>query len=161
MAYYDALKVKWATLSGTTAEKLAAINALTVAGPNVDVAVSTVVGKLMLTGAYLPLAQFAQGANNADQTHDAALAAAKTLMALVAVPNAPAFAMSDAASFTAIKQMMDAILAQESAAAGSTGFTSAVHDALLSLCATTAPWWQAKGYTSPIGQGDLDAAELN
>lgn len=34
MAYYDALIAKWATLSpGTTAQKLAAINALTVAGP--------------------------------------------------------------------------------------------------------------------------------
>lgn len=33
MAYYDALVTKWGTLSGTTAAKLAAINALTVAVP--------------------------------------------------------------------------------------------------------------------------------
>jgi hypothetical protein len=32
MAYYDALVTKWGTLSGTTASKLAQINALTVAG---------------------------------------------------------------------------------------------------------------------------------
>lgn len=32
MAYYDALVAKWATLSGTTEEKLAAINVLTVQG---------------------------------------------------------------------------------------------------------------------------------
>jgi len=33
MAYYDALIAKWATLSGTTAQKLAAVNAATVAAP--------------------------------------------------------------------------------------------------------------------------------
>src|SRR5690348_13396070 len=33
MAYYDALIAKWATLTGTTAAKLAAINVLTVTGP--------------------------------------------------------------------------------------------------------------------------------
>jgi hypothetical protein len=25
----------------------------------------------------------------------------------------------------------------------------------------TIPWWQANGYTSPISQGDLDAAGLS
>jgi hypothetical protein len=43
MAYYTALVAKWATLApDTTANKLAAINALTVAGPNGDVQVSSV-----------------------------------------------------------------------------------------------------------------------
>lgn len=32
MAYYDALVVKWATLTGTTVSKLAQVNVLTVAG---------------------------------------------------------------------------------------------------------------------------------
>lgn len=32
MAYYDALVAEWATLTGTTTQKLAAINALTVSG---------------------------------------------------------------------------------------------------------------------------------
>ena len=52
MAYYDALKAQWATLTGTVAEKLAAVNAATVTGPNVDVTVPQVVGYLLLNGAY-------------------------------------------------------------------------------------------------------------
>jgi hypothetical protein len=62
MAYYDALSAKWATLQGTAAEKLAAVNGETVAGPRVDVQVSTVFGRLLLTGAYWNLAGFAQAA---------------------------------------------------------------------------------------------------
>lgn len=42
MAYYDALIAKWATLApGTTAEKLAAINALTVTGPAIPMIIKT------------------------------------------------------------------------------------------------------------------------
>lgn len=41
MAYYDALITKWGTLSGTTASKLAQINALTVAGAAVPMIVPT------------------------------------------------------------------------------------------------------------------------
>jgi hypothetical protein len=158
MTYYDALTAKWATLPGTTAQKLAAVNAAMAAGPNVDVGVSAVVGKLVLTGAYLPVAAFAQSVPTNTTTHDNALGAAKMLMAMVMSPNAPAFQMSDPTTFATVKGMMDAILAQESAAAGSTGFTQAVHDALLALCATTVPWWQSAGYSSPISQNDLVAA---
>lgn len=159
MAYYDALKANWAVLSSqTTGAKIAEINALRVAGPNVDVQVSAVVGKLMLTQAYLPLAAFAQGAGTGNPTHDTALGAAKMLMAMATSPNAPAFQMSDAATFATVKGMMDAILAQEVAAPSSTGFTQAVHDALLALAATTIPWWQGGGLNGPVSGADLVAA---
>lgn len=161
MAYYDALAAKWATLTGTTASKLSQINVLTLPGPNADVAVSAVVGKLMLSGAYLPLAAFAQSAMNSTVTHDNALGAAKMLMAIITTPNAPSFQMSDPASYAGIKGMMDAILAQETATPGSTGFTQMVHDALLALAATTVPWWQANGYSSPFNTNDLAAAGLS
>jgi hypothetical protein len=164
MAFYDALIAKWATLTGTTAQKIAAVNALTVTGPNVDVPVSAVVGKLMLMQVYLPLASFAQGSTTGVATHDNALFAAKMLMAMVTTPNAPIFQMSNAQDFATIKEMMDAILAQETAASGSTGFTQAVHDALLGLCATTIPWWQATitqgggGLSGPVSLADLGPA---
>jgi hypothetical protein len=161
MAYYDALIAKWATLTGTTAQKLAAVNALTVAGPNIDVGVSAVVGKLMLLQAYLTLAAFAQGSTTGNTTHDNALGSAKMLMTMISIPNAPSFQMSDPNTFTAVKGMMDAILAQETAAAGTTGFTQTVHDALLALCATVVPWWQSAGYPRPFDSGDITAAELN
>lgn len=159
MAYYDALIAKWATLgAGNTATKLATINAAVVAGVNIDVPISVVVGKLMLSGAYLSLAAFAAGSPNSNGTHDTALACAKMLFVLITAPNAPAFNMSDPATYTTVKGMMDAILAQETASPGSTGFTQAVHDALLALTGTTIPWWQANGYTSPFNANDLAAA---
>lgn len=158
MAYYDALRSEWATLSGATAAKLAALAALTAPGPNVDVTVPEIVGALLLSGAYLPLMAFAQGAANGDATHDAALAAAKTLAAIVTVPNAPTLKMSDPATCAAIEAMADAVLAEETAAPGSTGFTLSVRDGLMALAATTVPWWRANGYSSPVSQSDLDAA---
>jgi hypothetical protein len=162
MTYYDALVAKWATLApGTTAQKLAAVNALTVAGPTVDVAVSAVVGKLILLQAYLTLAAFAQGAANSDATHDTALGSAKMLMTVISIPNAPPFQMSSPTTYATVKGMMDAILAQETAAAGSTGFTQAVHDALLALCGTTVTWCQANGYpNAQIGGGGITLVDL-
>lgn len=41
MAYYDGLVAKWGTLSGTTAAKLTAINALTVAGAATPMVIPT------------------------------------------------------------------------------------------------------------------------
>lgn len=163
MAYYDALTAKWATLpsADTTAQKLAAINALAVAGPSVDVSVSSVVGVLILNGAYQTLKTFAAGSTTGVATHDAALAAAQTLINWVTIPNAPGLAMSNATVYAEVATMAAAILAQETAAAGTTGFTQGVHDALLALAATTIPWWQSAGYSSPIGSGDLQAAGLS
>jgi hypothetical protein len=158
MAYYDALIAKWATLTGTTAEKLATINALTVAGPRSDTQVSSVLGSLMLGGAYLTLYSFAQGTFNGDAMHDQALGAAKLLMAITSNPNAPAFNMSNPDRYAQIAGMLGAIMAQEAAAPGTTGVTQTVHDGLLALCETTLPWWQANGYTSPFSENDLIAA---
>lgn len=158
MAYYDALRTEWATLSGSTADKLAEINALTIPGPAQDVTVRSVVGMLLLNGAYLRASNFAKSTPTGDATHDAALVAMQTLMAWLTVPNAPDVQMSNPTTFGAVKAMGDAALAQELASPNSTGFTQPVHDALLALAATTIPWWQSAGYTSPINQNDLEAA---
>lgn len=155
MAYYTALINEWATLTGTTAQKMAAVNAMTVPGPNVDVAVSKIVATLMLDQAFLTLSTFANSATNGNATHDAALNAAKMLMAVINTPNAPQFQMSNATIYGQVKGMLDAILAQETALAGSTGITQTVHDGLMALAATTIPWWQANGYTSPFNPNDL------
>lgn len=163
MAYYDALISKWATLptGDATAQKLAAINAMTVPGPNVDVQPSAVKGKLLLMGAYFPLKAFAGSAVNSNTTHDNALGAAMSLIEMLDMPNAPLFAMSDPTTYATIKGMADAVLEQETATAGSTGFTQAVHDALLALAATTVPWWQANGYKHEITTGDVVVAGLD
>lgn len=158
MTYYDAMTAKWATLSGTTAAKLAALNAATAAGPRVNVDVSTMVGFLMLGGAYLKLAAFAQSVANSDTTHDNALGAAKMLMALISSPNAPQFTMTDPTKYAAIKSLLDTIQAEETAVAGSTGITQQIHDGLLALCETQVPWWKANLYPRPFDMGDVQAA---
>jgi hypothetical protein len=158
MSYYDQLKDKWATLQGTSDEKLAAINAETVSGPRVDVQVSSVFGRLLLSGAYWKLAAFAQTVPTADATHDGALFSAKSLLLLLSSPNAPAFNMSNPTHYVIISGMLGAILSWELANTGSTGVTQAIHDDILGLCETTSPWWQANGYSSPISDNDLIAA---
>jgi len=160
MAYYDALAAKWATLSGSTDEKLAAINAEMVAGPRVDVQISSVMGELMLSGAFLPLASFAGGNPTGDSAHDNALFAAKMLMTLVTSPNAPAFNLADSGRYATITGMLNAIVSYEAAHPGATGMTANEEAALLALSATTLPWWQSVGYSSPIGIGDLESAGL-
>jgi hypothetical protein len=162
MAYYDALIAKWPSITGAdTATKLAALNAQTVAGPNVDVPAHAVVGTLMLSGSYLTLAKFAQGSFSGNTTHDNALGAAMMLMSIIGTPNAPQFKMSDPATYAQVKALMDAILAQETATPGSTGFTQAVHDSLLALASTSQPWWQANGYRRAFNTGDIVVAGLD
>jgi hypothetical protein len=174
MAFYDALIAAWnnatqppagvtgtgLTAQMTTAQKLDAINGWTVAG-TVDVPVEAVVGNLMLSGAYLTLAAFSQGAPTGNATHDTALGAAKTLMALLTLPNVPPFGTSNSTTYAIVKGMADAILAQETATPGSTGFTQAIHDGLLALAATTIPWSQANDYGPSIGLGYLNNAGLS
>ena len=151
MAYYDALVARWATLAGTAAQKLAAINAETVAGPNADVAVSAVVATLALSGKLAGLQTYAQSppANAVAQ----AVTAARELVALMSSPNAPAFRMSDPSVYTTVQGFLSALVADVA-----TGITADNQSALLALAATTIPWWTANGYASPISQGDLDAA---
>ena len=164
MSYYDALKVKWATLSGSTADKLAAVNAATVAGPAQDVTVEAVAGQLLLNGVYPTLAAFAAGAASGNATHDAALQSAKVLMAWVTVPNAPSIKMSDPTVYATVAGMAAAIVAQETASPGSAGFTATFSAKLLGLAATTLPWATAPvsigggGLGGPVSQNDLDAA---
>lgn len=159
-ANYQALAAQWATLTGTTAEKLAAVNAMTVADGHVDVDISSIVGTLMLSGAYLPLVAFSQTAANSVAVHDQALIAAKMLVACITIPNAPSFGMSDPTKYATIKGLLDAILAQETALAGSTGITQAVHDQLLALADRVKPWWAANGYTSAFNDNDIAIAGL-
>lgn len=55
MSYHDALVAKWATLSGTTEEKLEAINAATVPGPTVPVSVLQIMTYLRTLALWLPI----------------------------------------------------------------------------------------------------------
>lgn len=151
MAYYDALVAQWATVTGTTAQKLAAINAQTIAGPKVDVPISSVIAYLALNGKLATLQAY--GASPPATANAQALIAARELVALMTSPNAPPFRMSESSVFSAVQGFLQALTAD-----AATGVTAADQSALLALANTTIPWWQSAGYASPISQGDLEAA---
>ena len=164
MTYYDALRSKWATLTGSTADKLAAINAATVAGPAQDVAVSDVAGDLLLSGVILTLEPFSQTAPTGDAAHDSALKAAKTLVKWVNTGIPPALSMSRPDVYAEVAGMAAALVAYETANPGVTGFTAAFGAKLIGRSATTLPWATAPvslgggGLGGNVSQNDLDAA---
>jgi hypothetical protein len=149
-----ALAQLWPSLSGSTSDKIAQVNAMTVAGPNVDVAIPQVAGYLLLQGIYPTVVAFAAGTTNGNPVHDGALVALKTFVAWLSIPNAPPVHFSDPVVYAQITAFAGAVMAQESVSPGSTGFTQAVHDGLLALGQTTQPWWQANGFYAPVTAAD-------
>lgn len=153
MAYYDALKTAWAALpSGdTTAQKLTAINAATVAGPAQDVPIGDVVAYLALQGKLSGLQAYVMaGTGNAT-----ALTAAKELLTLLSTPSVTVFRMSNAETYATVQNFLEDLAADSGSGSG---ITSADVTNLLALAATAEPWWQSAGYTSPISLNDLEAA---
>lgn len=133
MAYYDALIAKWATLTpGTTAQKLAQINAVTVTG-----SIPTV---FYITGDQL--------LNCLDYGEFAVLTPAQQVN-LLQICATPGQLLGGASSF--IGGLFVAYYAGKLA-----GPTIAALTALAK--AVVMPWWQANGYMSPISAGDLAAA---
>lgn len=140
MAYYDALIAKWATLTpGTTVDKLAQINALTVPGPNAQLILPTY---------------------RIYNVMDAAELSALTAAAQQRVRDILSMGTVDASTGTNVRAALASIFA------GAGGATTRAN--LLALAAsienTTIPWWQATvaqgggGLTSPVGPNDLAAA---
>jgi len=139
MAYYDALKTKWATLTSTTTDaKLAEINALTVQGPSRPVPIADVMTYLRSNNLWLPIKASAAGGTsvgaaaavdlNSDlrmQTIDMTLPLVSTMLA-------------DLVTHT--------LLTQDQA------------NTLVAMGTPQIPWWQANGYTSPFNANDLEAA---
>jgi hypothetical protein len=134
MAYYTALINQWALLTpGTTAAKLAQINAMTVTG-----AIPTT---LNVTGNQI--------LNCINWTEFAALTAAQqqNLLLLCACPGQ---LLGGSANTTHLTDGM--ILAYFNVAGATVANLTALAQAAVQ------PWWQVNGYTSPIGPGDLVAA---
>lgn len=155
-ADYAKLKEVWPTLSGTTGEKISAINAMTITGPNIDVTVETVVGYLLLNGTYPTLSAFAKGTVGSAN----ALEAARVLFSWITIPNAPSMQMSNSIVFAQVQAMGAALVAEEAATAGSTGFTTTIMSGLLSLCETQLPWYTQIGLSGPVSEPDIEAAGL-
>jgi len=134
VAYYDALVTEWATLTGTTSAKLAAVNALTVAGPVEPVPVLSIMTYLRANNLWMtikssatPGAQAAVDYNSDPrvQTLDVTLPITQGMLA-------------DLVSHTLL--------------------TQAQSNAITALGNTSVPWWQANGYSGPFSEPDLQAA---
>lgn len=138
MAYYDALVAQWASLTGTTQQKLDVINALTVPGPNVPVPVLQVMTYLRTNNLWLQI-------KSAQATSPGAAAA-------VDYNTDPRVQTIDMT--LPIVQLMVADLVAH------TLLTTAQALALAAMATTTTPWSQANGYNTPISGQDLVNAGL-
>ena len=145
-----ALRQIWPTVLGSPQDKLAEINAMTVATSTIDVALPQVAGYLLLNGVYPTVLTFAAGSLTGVSVHDNALIALKTLVAWMSIPNAPPIQFTNPVVNAQIVAFADAIMAQETASAGSTGFTQAIRDGLLALGQVVSPWWKANGFSGPV-----------
>lgn len=137
MAYYDALIAKWSTAtSGTTQQKLDAINALTVPGPNAPVPVLQVMTYLRTNNLWMAI--------------KAAVTTSQGAAAAVDYNSDPRVQTLDVS--LAIVQGMLADLVTHSL------LSQAQSDAIVAMGTPPIPWWQANGYGEPIGVGFLNNA---
>jgi hypothetical protein len=132
MAYYDALVAEWSQLTpGTTAAKLAQINAMTITG--------TIPTSFYVTGN--------QVLNCIGWTEFNALTAQQQNN-ILGVCRTPGLILGGASTF--MGKMFVATF---------TNLSGPTITALTALAqAVVTPWWQANGYTSPFTQADLTAA---
>lgn len=158
MVDFTALVAKWPSISGSTLqEQIDAINALTVAGPNINVQPSQVVRYLALN---LKLAGIMKYAASPPATL-AGTCAAELVAILNMGQNAPPFYTSDPTDFAALQAMLNAL-----AGDADSGITTPDVTALLALAETAMPWWQASvangggGLDQPVGLGYLVNAGL-
>lgn len=132
MAYYDALIAKWPSVSGAdTATKLANLNAQTVTG--------VIPTTFQVTGSQIM--------NCLDFTEFNSLTAAKqtTILQLCGVSS------MIGGQNTFVGKLFANYYSAMLAGPTITAFVALAQ-------ATVQPWWQANGYSSPIGPGDLGAA---
>lgn len=166
MPYYTALQSAWngttqpptgvtgtgLTAGMTTAQKLAAVNAWTVAGSNVDVAPSQVVRYLGINGKLAGLLKYAA----TPPATAAGLAAAELAAVLEMGVNAPPFYASQPADYAALQNMLNAL-----AGDANSGLTAADVAALLALAkGPQIAWCQANGYPYSGSGGGLNLNDV-
>jgi hypothetical protein len=136
MAYYDALVAQWPSLTGTTAQKLTAINAMTVAGPYAPSPVLDVMTYLRSNNLWMPI--------------KAAVATSAGAAAAVDYNSDPRVETLDA-TLPASQGMLADLVAHAL-------LTQAQALAIVALGVPQLPWWQDNGYTGPFTAPDLLAA---
>jgi hypothetical protein len=150
MAYYDALIAKWATVTGTTSEKLSSINALTVAGPTQFVARG-------LLSRHFDTLTDANGVpvwEAIEQHQNDTTALGVACRAALRLRDAPGdYPAIDVTTLPVTAQLTELVTANI--------LTSDQQAQTVALGSTTIPWWRSAGYSSPINEVDLAAAGLS
>lgn len=149
MGDLTALKATWAMLSGTTAQKLVALNALQVTGPPQDITVTALQTFLAANNLQAPLQAYAARGPNAVQS---ALIAANYITAMLAATD-PVIHTSVPANFAAVEQLGPGLLADPA-----TGVTAPLLAEMMALISPPIAWWQVNGFSSPVTVTDLIAA---
>lgn len=140
MAYYDALIAFWPSVTGdSTAVKLAALNAMTAAGPDQKVLIVDATNYLRINGVWLGIK-----------------AAAGTVPAAAAAVDIVQDLRQDTLDFSLpiIPYLVGALVTAEL-------ITQDQADGLTALKNTIVPWWQANGYPREFDLGDIAAAGLS
>jgi len=134
MAYYDALIAKWATLTGTTAQKLSAINALTV---------------MVSAPAHLNVSDIINAITPTDFASLSSLQLQQMQFLLQSSGNV------NASPSTTIRAVFQTIFAGKTTTLNNLAALVAPYDS------ATLPWWQASvaqgggGLSSPVNGNDL------
>ncbi len=135
MAYYDAMISKWNTLgAGTTAQKLAALNAATATG--------TAQKAILAPSQILNAIVFSD-------------LAALTQLQITQLTLLLAGSQVDASAGTPIRLGIQALFAGKNTTLAQLGALVAPFDS------PTVPWWQANGYPRAFDLGDVAAAGLS
>ena len=149
MGNLAALQATWATLSGTTAQKLASINALMVPGPPQDTTITALQTLLTANNLIAPITAYIARGPNAVQT---ALIACNYLIAILAATD-QTIHTSMPANFAAVQQLGQGLLSDPA-----TGVTPQALQAMMALIQPSATWWSVNGFSGPITITELIAA---
>ena len=152
--YYDPLIAKWATLTGTTEEKLTQINTLTITGPMRDVPAVEVRNYLLVNGITYKLRKFIAAPGAAA---DEIIGVAQSLLDMVSLPDASPFIITDPTLAAQFSGFLDALISVN--IISDTDKTN-----LLVLSETVLLWCTAPvelgggGLSSSVSYSDLTAA---
>jgi hypothetical protein len=154
MADYSALQTLWATLppDNTTDQNLAAVNAMTVAVPPVDIPASAIAGYLGRNLRLAPLIAYATAAPSG--SNPAAVMIAKNLLAILQLGSPPDFQSSDPATFASLSTALGVLVSDPLS-----GLTSGDAAAIVALSQPTIPWSRANGYETPITADTIAAMQ--
>jgi hypothetical protein len=148
MGNIAALQSIWPSLSGTTKQKLASLNDMMVAGPSQDVPCAQIWTYLAQRGLIAKLEAYA--ANPPQGAAPQTVMSVNYMLAMLADTARDKFATSDPVVLSQAQAFAAALVADPA-----TGVSQSDGNALLAMTQTKAPWWEANGYTKPIGIDDL------